>query len=144
MTPRENATMPRNGATVPLEGAEGVNSRHSALTREASQATTARFASMPEKTLMANVLTMAGYLGWTLRFHVHDSRHSAAGFPDLILLHPDGRMMVVELKTEKGKVTPIQQTWLDGFRACGVPAYVFRPADWHDGTVERVLRGGEA
>lgn len=47
--------------------------------------------------------------------------------------------MVAELKAGTGRLTAEQSKWLDVFRAAGVPAYCWRPADWAE--VERVLRG---
>lgn len=54
-----------------------------------------------------------------------------AGFPDLVLIHPGaGRLIVAELKSAGGRPTPAQVAWLEWFRAAGVPAYLWRPADW--------------
>jgi hypothetical protein len=76
-------------------------------------------------------LAAAGYAGWKLRYHTHDSRRSAEGFPDLVLIHEKlGRIAVVELKSEKGRVPPEQVRWIKAFRAAGVPAYIWRPSDW--------------
>jgi len=37
------------------------------------------------------------------------------GFPDLFMVHPfqGGRPLVIELKAEKGKLTPGQKVWLN-------------------------------
>jgi hypothetical protein len=91
-----------------------------------------------EKELQANVEEMARYLGWKV-YHTRNSRGSAAGFPDLIMLR--GRwMMAWELKTAKGAATPDQQAWLDAFSLAGALALVMRPDDWHSGRIEGLLR----
>ncbi len=51
------------------------------------------------------------------------------GFPDLILLHPKGGMLVIELKSSKGKVTPAQKRWLSSFDRAGIATHVVRPED---------------
>lgn len=94
-----------------------------------------------EKALMQATLDCARLLGWTKVYHTYDSRRSAPGFPDAVLIHPDGRLLVVEFKAERGTVTSYQRSWLDAFERCGVMAAVWRPQQWHDGTIERVLRG---
>lgn len=72
-----------------------------------------------------------------LEFHVHDSRRSPSGFPDLVCVRGD-RMVAAELKNETGKVTPDQAAWLDALGAvAGVEVYVWRPSSWPE--VERVL-----
>lgn len=63
---------------------------------------------------------------WT--FHPYDSRRSAPGWPDLVLLRPP-EALFVELKTDKGKVTDAQQAVLDSLRSCGLEAVVWRPQD---------------
>jgi hypothetical protein len=64
-----------------------------------------------------------------LRWHHEvDSRKSKRGFPDLVITGPGG-LVFVELKTQKGKVTPEQREWLLALRAAGVRAYVWRPSD---------------
>lgn len=72
-----------------------------------------------------------------LAYHVYDSRKSAAGFPDCILVRPP-RIVAAELKTETGAVTKEQAKWLAAFAASGAETYVWRPSDWRE--VERVLR----
>jgi hypothetical protein len=89
---------------------------------------------IPEKVYMAQLITAANLLGYR-SYHTYDSRRCESGFPDLLLLGTgkrSGRMLVVEVKRESGKTTPEQDAWLESFRACGVPAYVWRPSDYDD------------
>ncbi len=88
-----------------------------------------------EKELQADVVRFAKRHGW-LVYHTTDSRKSAAGFPDLILLR-GSVLIVAELKTATGKVTADQATWLESFRAAGVATYLWRPGDWL--VIQRVL-----
>lgn len=61
-----------------------------------------------------------------------------AGFPDLVLLKPP-RVIFVELKSEKGKATQAQMTWLDELAAVStVESHLWRPSDWW--AIAEVLR----
>jgi hypothetical protein len=94
---------------------------------------------MREKELQEAIVGCAGYLNWSV-YHTYDSRRSAPGFPDLVLIRPP-RMIVAELKTEKGRLSDWQRIWLDMFeRVPVVEVYVWRPVDWHAGTIDEVLR----
>lgn len=98
---------------------------------------------MPERELQAYVEAMLKAFGWRY-YHTHDSRHSAAGFFDLVAVRPP-RVVFVELKSETGKLTEAQMAWYDDlelvFRYCKPgEVYVWRPRHWLDGTVERLLR----
>ena len=87
-----------------------------------------RGAAFSERLLQDAVLEAAALGGW-LAFHPYDSRRSAPGWPDLALCHPrTGRLMFLELKTAKGRLTGAQKRWLDvlGRRH---DARVVRPAD---------------
>ena len=97
---------------------------------------------MSEKDFQAGVLKLARFHGFQLRYHTHDSRRSAPGFPDLVLVNTrTGRVLFRELKTNKGRVSPDQQAWLDGLTACGMDAGVWRPNDLDSGRVLAELRG---
>jgi hypothetical protein len=55
-----------------------------------------------------------------------------AGFPDCVIVK-NGRLLFVELKSEKGKVAPIQQAWLDALEATGkAEVYLWRPGDFDE------------
>lgn len=73
------------------------------------------------------VVTMAGYLGWTV-YHTHDSRRSNPGFPDLVLVRD--RVLFRELKTDKGRLTKEQEDWIAKLTKAGANAGVWRPRDW--------------
>ena len=88
-----------------------------------------------EKFFMWKVISFAEDHKWRY-FHVYDSRRCPEGFPDLILLRP-GRIVLVELKSQKGKATVAQQDWLEAWRAAGAETYVWRPADMAE--IERIL-----
>lgn len=110
--------------------------------RTAAQGKQAALDSMLEKPFQEGVLKLARFHGFTLRYHTHDSRRSAPGFPDLVLVNPrTGRILFRELKTNKGRVSPEQQEWLDGLTACGIDAGVWRPNDLDSGLILAELRG---
>lgn len=81
-----------------------------------------------EKEWLEQVRTLARMLGWRT-YHTHRSKRSEAGWPDLALCRPP-RLVLVELKAEKGKPTSVQRSWLDDLRKCsGVEVYLWRPSD---------------
>lgn len=92
-------------------------------------------AGLTEKRFLQQVYDLARLVGWRA-YHTWWSRHSAPGFPDLVLLR-GSRGIAAELKV-RGRVTPEQQAWLDAFRAAGFEAYVWRPEDWPE--LEEALR----
>lgn len=92
-----------------------------------------------EKQFMALVVRLAKLCGWSV-YHVHDSRRSAHGWPDLVLCRPP-RILFVELKTDTGEVKPEQAAWLAALTGCGLDARLWRPKDWSE--IEDVLCNGE-
>ena len=93
-----------------------------------------------EADFQADVLELAGLTGW-LSYHAYDSRRNAAGWPDLALVKPP-RLLLVELKTTRGRLRPEQRVWLTALSACpGVEVAVWRPRDWP--MIERALIHGE-
>ena len=83
----------------------------------------------PEGSLLARVRRLATDNGW-LTYHTHDSRRSEYGFVDLVCT--DGTaVLMYELKTNSGKLTPEQQRWLSLLKHTGkVEAGVWRPRDF--------------
>jgi hypothetical protein len=60
------------------------------------------------------------------------------GVPDLLLVHAERREVLhVELKTEKGVLSPRQKEWRDALQAAGARWYMWKPSDWP--LVQRVL-----
>lgn len=99
---------------------------------------------MTEAQLLDAVRKLAMLTGW-LPYHTHDSRRSEAGFPDLVLAHVrQRRVLFVELKSRRGTVRPQQGIWLGALRSCGAETALWRPEHWHDGTIERTLKGEHA
>jgi hypothetical protein len=95
--------------------------------------TTAR---VTEDHFLRRLRTLAKGLGF-LTYHTHDSRRSEPGFPDLILAKTGargkpGRLLMVELKTNTGKLSKDQQTWLSilAHTVPGIEVYAWRPRDW--------------
>jgi len=83
---------------------------------------------MTEKEFTQQVVDLARLLGWQV-YHTWLSVRSAAGFPDLVLAKPGRPLILAELKTERGKLTPAQQAWLDLLQQVpGVEVYVWRPS----------------
>ncbi len=58
-------------------------------------------------------------------YHTLRSKGSQPGFPDWTLARE--RVVFLELKTEKGKVSDAQHEWLSALNSANVEAYVVRP-----------------
>ena len=86
-------------------------------------------ADTAEALFLAGVLRFAHTNGW-LTYHTHNSRRSPAGFPDIVLT--DGHVVIIaELKTARGKLTPEQARWLSMLEHTHqVEVYCWRPQDW--------------
>jgi VRR-NUC domain len=91
--------------------------------------------AMTEAELQDAVVDLAKLRGWLL-YHTHDSRRSAGGFPDLVLVR--GRVIFAELKSERGRVEALQRLWLHRLEAAGAECYLWRPSDWP--TIDALLR----
>ena len=81
-----------------------------------------------ERNWQRHIVEMATGLGWSLIYHTFESRGSQRGYPDLHMVRVP-RSIFVELKTNKGRIRPDQQVWLDALQACGQEAYLWRPRD---------------
>lgn len=100
-----------------------------------------------EAQLQAAVIELAQLLGWKVA-HFRPARTKDSwrtpvaadgkGFPDLVLVKGE-RLLVVELKSESGRLTDEQRDWLADLRGAGVDVRVWRPSNW-DVAVE-TLRG---
>jgi hypothetical protein len=51
------------------------------------------------------------------------------GFPDLVLAR-GGRVVFMELKSQRGVVSAAQRRWIDALQGSGHEAFVVRPSDW--------------
>ena len=104
-----------------------------------------------EAALLGQIITFAKRAGWKV-YHTHDSRHSEAGFPDLVLAKPGtagkagagvqpGRLIFAECKRRTGKLTAEQAQWLAllSHTLPDLEVYTWRPADWP--AIEVILCG---
>ena len=92
---------------------------------------------MTEKDFQKIVIIIAKASGWLVHHPLPSlnkrgvwATHELGdhGFPDLVLAHPSGRVIFAELKSEKGKVSPLQHRWITVLEQALV-VHVWRPAD---------------
>ena len=87
---------------------------------------------MTEAEFQANVIDLAKTLGWRIHHDRGDYRQCIAGdpgFPDLVLAK-DGRVLFLELKSEKGKMTEAQGAWFGDLPL--QHAYLVYPTDMQE------------
>ncbi len=95
---------------------------------------------LPEREFQNQILELAELYKW----RVHAERPARTkdgwrtpiqgepGFPDLVLVR-GSRLILAELKSDKGKVSDDQELWLKAFaQVCVVETGVWRPRDWED------------
>lgn len=97
---------------------------------------------MKEEALLTLVMHMAKLSGWR-RYHVRNSKagivQGEVGFPDLVLVR-GSRVIFAELKREKGRTEPEQVAWLEALLLAGLEIYVWRPSDWLEGRIAKLLQ----
>lgn len=94
---------------------------------------------MTERDWQRRVVQAARDLGWWV-YHTHDSRHSPAGLPDLLMIRGSA-LLWVELKRQTGRYAVLSQDQAavrNRLLAAGQRWYLWRPSDWD--TVLEVLR----
>jgi hypothetical protein len=94
-----------------------------------SQITLDQFKTLTEKQWLTQVVELARLLGWAT-YHPWLSIHSASGWPDLALVRE--RLILAELKAEKGKVSIEQRLWLDRLTVAGVENYIWKPSNFEE------------
>jgi hypothetical protein len=77
--------------------------------------------------------------GWKV-WHNTVAWRSDAGWPDLVAVHPgQKRVLFLELKTERGKLSEKQGHWRDLLVEAGQEWYCLRPSDWE--LAQAIFRG---
>jgi hypothetical protein len=84
-------------------------------------------------------LQLAHLQGWRC-YHTFDSRRSAPGFPDLVLVRGES-LLFVECETDRGGVSPAQAQWIEALRGTGAEVRLWRPVYW-DEIKARLRRSG--
>lgn len=97
------------------------------------------FSAISEKEFQNQVIELAHICRWRVaHFRPAQTRSGrwvtpvqadGAGFPDLFLVRGH-RALALELKSEKGKASQLQQDWLAALGHAGVEAHIYRPSDW--------------
>lgn len=94
------------------------------------------YSQISEAAFTKQVIDLARWYKWrvahfrpamTKRGWVTAVQGDGAGFPDLIMLRQDRRIMA-ELKAAKGKVSPEQEKWLESASRANFEVYIWHPA----------------
>lgn len=86
------------------------------------------YGHVKEKHWQGQVRKIATEYGWQV-FVTYDSRKCPPGEPDLRLIRPP-RVVFIELKTMRGRLSDAQEAAGEMFKACpGVEYYLLRPSD---------------
>lgn len=74
--------------------------------------------------LQEAIVELAQTLGWRV-YHTFDSRRSAIGFPDLVMVRE--RVIYAEVKAEGGVLSHAQEAWLGALQAAEQEVYIWEP-----------------
>jgi hypothetical protein len=96
---------------------------------------------MKESTFQSSVIMLAKLHGW-LVMHTRAVEirpgvwktplQGHAGYPDLTLAHSTRGVIFAELKSDTGRVSPMQKTWHETLKDAGQEVHVWRPKDIQD------------
>lgn len=93
-----------------------------------SLALRALYGSVAERDWQEQVEQLLTVTGWHFLRLTDSRRQHAVGWPDLLAVK-GSRLLAIECKSQRGKLTPQQTEWLDVLERAGVECHVLRPAD---------------
>ncbi len=71
--------------------------------------------------------------GWEVTHHPDSRRATGKGMPDLFCVHHERcRILWIEAKRERGRLSTDQKKTIATLRACGYEVHVLRPHHWND------------
>lgn len=93
---------------------------------------------LTEQQYQQRIIDLAHLTGWKVS-HFRPAQNSrgqwrtpvaadGTGFPDLVLARD--AVLFWEIKTDTGRVSPAQKTWIALLTAAGAEARIIRPSDW--------------
>lgn len=94
---------------------------------------------MLESAVERHLIRRVGSSGWLCFKWVAPG---VTGVPDRICIGPEGQVVFVELKTERGRVSPRQQYMIDRLRAHGCYVYVAYGVKGVDQVVDAITAPG--
>ena len=86
-------------------------------------------------TAVGDLLRSCGYVFLHVFEQEHYARRTTKGFPDYFAIHVETfHLVVLEIKSEKGQLTPHQEWWLMALRKACPQAVVrvVRPSQWEE------------
>jgi Holliday junction resolvase len=89
---------------------------------------------MTETEIQKQIVDSLEILGWmVIRQNAggrgYNIKRPPPGFPDLIALSPNGETLIIEVKTEKGKVSEVQEKMHDRLKNMGQRVIIARCLD---------------
>ena len=82
-----------------------------------------------EKQFASQIEGLFKLFGWKY-YHTWNSWHSVKGFPDYVAIRGD-RLLFIELKSEKGKLTEAQKEWYISLSEVDdIEVYDWKPHQW--------------
>jgi len=97
--------------------------------------------AIPEREFQQQVIDLAHIFHWRVaHFRPAQTKKGwrtavsadGMGFPDLVLAR-EGRLIFIEVKSEKGKFSLEQSEWLEVLKATGkCEVYVWKPSQWDE------------
>ena len=91
--------------------------------------------ALTEAQWKTQVIEFARAHGWLVSEMIdgeHNKRQQGdAGAPDLLLTHERSKLALhVELKTDDGRLKPMQRRWIESLEEAGHDCEIWRPRDW--------------
>jgi len=96
-----------------------------------------------EADFQVQLIDAAKRMGYDPIYHTHDSRHSPAGFFDLVMCHlHQRRVLFIELKNDERAFNSEQLHWYATLLVCGQEAYLWRFKNWNEALAILARRPG--
>lgn len=99
------------------------------------------YSNMSKLQLQDAIVEVARLRGWDVA-DLRPTRDDAEGFPHLVLVRE--RVIYATIKSEDGSmdgsITVMECVWRNRLAAAGQECYLWQPRDWHNGTIDQILR----